>query len=565
MILSFSSILLKRFQSPRLGLWVAALLTATVGCVNLISAVTPSLAARVDWLQEIFPFEVRAGAHIFAAMSGFLLLALATNLLRRKRVAWGLTVALLLISIVSNLIKGLDWEECLLSGILLVQLLLMRPVFSAGSDRPSIAQGVRVLIGAVFFTLAYGTVGFFLLNRHYSMQFSVPSAIAQTLAMFFTLDNAGLEPTTRYGRFFATSIYVIGAATLTTALIMLFRPVLLQTGANAAERERAQKIVQAYGHSSLAHLTLLSDKQYFFSPSGQSVIAYVPKGRGVIALGDPIGPVSDRHETIRSFQVFCERNDWYPGFYQTLPDDLKLYRALGFRAVQIGQEAIVDLHTFTLEGKARKNLRTAMNKLMKAGYKVVFHQPPLSDALLQQLQEISDEWLRMRQGSEKQFSVGWFDKDYLRSCEIAAVENARGDITAFANIVSEYQKNDATVDLMRRRQAVEHGTMDFLFISLFQHFKAQGYDGFNLGLSALSGVGEAPKSPRLERALRYLYSHLNRFYNFQGLHTYKDKFLPRWEPRYLVYPSLTALPEVVVALVRADSGDRLLDYFKPGA
>jgi phosphatidylglycerol lysyltransferase len=33
----------------------------------------------------------------------------------------------------------------------------------------------------------------------------------------------------------------------------------------------------------------------------------------------------------------------------------------------------------------------------------------------------------------------------------------------------------------------------------------------------------------------------------------------------LIYPSLTALPDIVVALVRADSGDRLLDYFKPGA
>lgn len=40
---------------------------------------------------------------------------------------------------------------------------------------------------------------------------------------------------------------------------------------------------------------------------------------------------------------------------------------------------------------------------------------------------------------------------------------------------------------------------------------------------------------------------------------------PCWEPRYLVYPSLTALPDVVVALIRADSGDRLRDYFKPGA
>ena len=106
--------------------------------------------------------------------------------------------------------------------------------------------------------------------------------------------------------------------------------------------------------------------------------------------------------------------------------------------------------------------------------------------------------------------------------------------------------------------------MDFLFVSMFQHFQDEGYDGFNLGLSALSGVGETQESPRLERVLRYLYEHLNQFYNFKGLHAYKEKFRPHWQPRYLVYPSLTALPDVVMALVRADSGDHLLDYFKPG-
>jgi phosphatidylglycerol lysyltransferase len=152
----------------------------------------------------------------------------------------------------------------------------------------------------------------------------------------------------------------------------------------------------------------------------------------------------------------------------------------------------------------------------------------------------------------------------LRDCEIVVVQTAEGQISAFANVIPEYQLNEITIDLMRRRTEVEQGTMDFLFTSMFQHFKERGYDTFNLGLVALSGVGEKPKSPHLERALHYLYNHLNQFYNFQGLHAFKEKFKPRWEPRYFIYPSRTALPEVIVALIRADSGDRLLDYFKPG-
>lgn len=550
-------------RRTRIGLWIASLLTALVGVVNLLSAVTPNLHGRTALLKEFFPFEIRASGHLFAALTGFVLLTLAANLLRRKRVAWLLTIALLIISIISHLVKGLDYEESLLSGVLLIQLLLMRNVFTAQSDRPSIAQGIRVLIGALLFTLAYGTAGFFLMDEHYQVNFSFTEALLQTLAMFFTEDNAGLQPKTRFAQFFANSIYIVGAATVGYALFMLLRPVLLRDTANSNQRKQAGAIVEEYGRSSLARFTLFDDKAYYFSPSGRSVIGYVAKGRGAIALGDPIGAAADRKQVIIGFQQFCDRNDWYPAFYQTLPDDLELYHELGFKVLRIGEEAIVDLHTFSLKGKANQNLRNYKNRLTKAGYQVKFYQPPISEALLRQLRVVSDEWLKSMQGAEKKFSVGWFDDAYLQDCEIATVETADSYITAFANVVPEYQINEITIDLMRHRTNVESGTMDFLFISMFEHFQQRGYDGFNLGLSALSGVGETPDSPRLERAIRYLYEHLNQFYNFKGLHAYKEKFHPRWEPRYLVYPSLVALPEVVVALIRADSGDRLTDYFKP--
>ncbi len=556
--------MLKRIT--QFSVWTAALLTGLVGIVNLVSAVTPSVGERVKWIEEIFPFEVRVSGHLFAALSGFFLLALAANLLRRKRVAWLLIVGLLIVSIVSHLIKGFDYEESFLSGVLLLQLFLMRSVFTAKSDRASISQGVRLLIGALFFTLAYGTAGFFLADlRHYHYDFSLTDAVGQTLAMFFTEDNAGLIPRTRFGRFFVDSIYLVGAVTLTSATIMLLRPVLLRgEPATVVERKRAKEIVEQYGKSSLADLTLLKDKAYYFSPSHRSFIAYVPKGRGAIALGDPIGPIEERQEVIIGFQEFCHQNDWYPAFYQTLPDNLDLYKSLGFHIIQIGEEAIVNLKTFTLQGKAGRNLRTPVNKLTKLGHEVHFYQPPISQELLLELKAISDEWLNMTQGSEKQFSLGWFYNEYLGECEIAVVRTPDGQISAFANFIREYQSNEISIDMMRQRTEVESGTIDFLFISMFQHFKELGYDSFNLGLAALFGVGNKLESPRLEKALKYLAQHLNQFYNFKGIHSFKEKFHPDWQPRYLIYPSTIALPDVIVALIRADSGDRWLDYFKPG-
>ncbi len=553
-----------KIAKNKLGLRIVTLLTALVGILNLLSAVTPGIPSRVAILQEIYPFEVRVGSHIFAAMSGFILLTLASRLWRRKRVAWWLTIGLLIISILSNVLKGLDVEETIPAIILLILLLVLRKQFTALSDRPSIAQGVRVLMGALLFTLAYGTMGFFLMEKQYTTQFDLLQAISQTLAIFFTADNAGLKPTTHFGDFFITSLYIIAASSLTSAVWMLLRPVILKVGGTESERQQARAIIEQYGSSSLAHFCLLPDKNYYFSPSGKTVIAYVPKSRGAISLGDPIGAPEDLKDAIIGYRDFCELNDWYPAFYQTLPLNLDLYKTLGFKTVKIGEEAIVDLHSFTTQGKAGRNLRNALNRFNKLGYNTKFYPPPIADELLDKLKIVSDEWLNHMQGSEKQFSLGWFDYDYLPTCEIATVESQDGDIIAFTNIVPEYQLNEITIDLMRKLERAEHGIMEFLFISLFQHYKELNYDSFNLGLSALSGLKDNPES-RLEKGLDYLYKHLNRFYNFQGLYKFKDKFNPRWEPRYLIYPSLTALPDVVVALVRADSGDRLWDYFKPGA
>jgi phosphatidylglycerol lysyltransferase len=553
-------------KKTQIGIWFTAFLTGIVGIVNLLSAVTPSLKNRIQWIDFLFPIAIRHYGHIFAALSGFFLLTLAMNLLRRKRFAWLLAVILTVISIAANLVKGLDIEESLLSAILLIQLILLRNTFTARSDQPSIAQGTRILIGALLFTLAYGTAGFYLLDTHYHINYSFSAAVGQTLAMFFTEDNAGLTPKTPFGRFFADSIYTIATITFLYAIFTLFRPVILR-GSPSTDREKnhAKDIVEKYGRSSLARFTLFEDKSYFFSPSNQTVIAYVPKGRAAIALGDPIGPTQEIEESLVAFQHFCQKNDWYAAFYQVLPDYLPIYRKLGFQALKIGEEAIIDLKGFSLQGKSNKNLRNIFNRFSKQGYTVKFYDPPITDSLLSLLKSISDEWLKTVQGSEKKFSLGWFNNEYLQDCQIATVETSKGQIIAFANVISEYQTKEITIDLMRFKNNLETGTMDFLILSILNYFQEKGYDSFNFGLSALSGVGENLHANRLEKVLAYLYKHLNQFYNFQGLHSYKAKFHPRWESRYLIYPGNQSLPDVVVALIRADSGDRILDYFKPGS
>jgi phosphatidylglycerol lysyltransferase len=557
-------------EAVRTEVWslrLIAILTAVMGIIDVLSGLTPTLHNRLVLLEQYSPFGVDVGGHLTSVLAGFALLILANGLWRRKRLAWALTLTILIISVPVHLFKGLDYEEAVFATVMAAWLIYLRPHFHARSDPPSIRQGLLILLAALIFTLIYGVLGFYLLDRHFIVNgqlvsFSIWGAVRQTVVMFTQFYNPGLVPATRFARDFVGSIYIVSAVTIGYALIMLIRPVLVWRGASPEERQKAREIIEAYGCSSLARMLLFNDKIYYFSPGG-SIIGYVVEGRIALTLGDPIGPQEDIEKCIISFKDFCDRNDWEATFAQVLPDYLNTYHAIGYRALCIGHEAIVDLDSFSIAGGDKKNIRTGVNKMRKLGYLAEVLQPPHPPDLMDELHQISDEWLTLMHGTEKRFSLGWFDKDYLNSTPIIVIRNSVGDIDAFANIIPEYQASEVAIDLMRHRRQAEKGQMDFLFVSLIEWAKAQGYATFNMGLSGLAGIGENATDPTFERALHYVYEHVNQFYNFKGLHEFKAKFDPTWSPRYLVYPSAASLPAVAIAMMRADSGTDILgNYLK---
>ena len=163
---SLTSPLIK--SRPSIEAWsvrIVALLAALMGVVNLFSAIIPAMHDRLLIIEDVFPMEVLHGTRLAAALAGFALLLLASSLWRRKRTAWLLTILILSGSIVMNLIKGLDYEEASLNALLIILLLLLRPNYHADSDRPSVRQGLIVLVWAFGFTLAYGTLGLDLLDQ----------------------------------------------------------------------------------------------------------------------------------------------------------------------------------------------------------------------------------------------------------------------------------------------------------------------------------------------------------------------------------------------------------------
>lgn len=535
-----------------IGVRSLALLTGAMGVVNVISAVQPALAHRFALLERFLPLTALYGSNLAAGVAGFALILVARGLFRRKRLAYRLTVGALGLSVLAHLAKGLDWEEATLALFLLTALWRLRHWFVARSDGPTVQNGLRVLAMTCAFTLVYGVTGFWLLDRQFSRDFGFWDAIRQTLAMFFEFGASGLEPITPFGAWFADSVYLVAASTFTFSLFALLSHVLLRQRATDTERERAKAIVEAHGRSSLARFLLFPDKLYWFSPGG-SVVGYALVGRNAVALGDPIGPAADIAEAITGFARFCRENDWVTAFYQTLPDHLVAYEEAGFRTLCVGSEAVVDMEGFTLSGRTMKSLRGHVGRLTKAGYTTEVLTAPHPPELLRHLRTISDEWLHGQHSGEKRFSLGWFDDTYLNDGPIIIARNADSEVVAFANIIPEYQRNETTVDLMRQSRTAEPGVMDLLFVALFDWAKSEGFDTFNLGLAPLSGVGQNADDPLVERVLNLVYRRANRFYSYEGLYTYKRKFQPEWEPRYLVYAGTARLAQSFSAVVRANN------------
>lgn len=550
----------KKIGSEARPVHYAAVLVAFVGILNIVSSVTPALADRLHLLRRLLPIEVRHGAYLASALAGIGLLMLARNLWRRKRVAWELAMIFLVLSVASHLIKGFDYEESILSGVMAIWLWFERPHFHAQSDRPLVLYGLRLIPVAALLTLAYGTLGFCLLDRHFHTQYGFWTALRQTAIMFTQFYDPGLEPATRFGRYFGDSIYAVGILLFLNVMVLLFRPVLIRRRALKEELAKATEIVQKYGRSSLARVTLFDDKSYFFSEGG-SVIAYNLKGRVALVLGDPIGPIEDADLCIREFCQICRSNDWDPVFLHTFPDYLEIYRQNGLDILEVGSEAIVDLNEFNLDGKQNKHLRYIINRLTKLGYTAVMHDPPIEEGLLRELHSVSDEWLTLVKGTEIEFIMGSFEYEYIQECPILAIHDPEGSIVCFANIIPEYQINECTIDLMRRRFNVESGVMEFLFLNLIIWSKSKGYDTFNLGLSPFARVGEERQDPAVERFFHFIYKNVNQFYRFQGLFAFKSKFKPAWEPRYMAFPGITNLPYAGIALVRAVTGDALMWKF----
>ncbi|HEX6032292.1 MAG TPA: phosphatidylglycerol lysyltransferase domain-containing protein, partial [Tepidiformaceae bacterium] len=314
------------------------------------------------------------------------------------------------------------------------------------------------------------------------------------------------------------------------------------------EREKVEQILRLHATTALAYFHLLDDKSYFFSSDERAFISYRVIGHTAVALGEPIGEPLSRRKVVEEFAQHCDLNAWAFCFHQVSAEGAEELRDLGLSALKIGEEAVVPLEQFSLSGKSFKHIRNTVNRLEREGYVFQRLPAPIPPATMDDLAALSDAWLQSGGHRERAFTLGAFSASYLQATPVFVVRRPGERIEAFVNVIPSYGSGQGNFDLMRRRPDAPDGVMDLLFVRLMEHFQREGYSGMNLGFAPLANV-EGPGL--VARALRILYSRGNGAFKFEGLHSFKDKWQPNWEPKYLVYRSDLQLPQLALAVARA--------------
>ena len=506
---------------------VLATLTFVAGIVLLFSGATPAETGRLAILGRLFPLEVIEASHFLASVVGVGLLVLSQGLARRLDAAYYLTAVLLVVGSTTSLLKGFDYEEAVLLLAVLALLYRTRTAFYRRAEffdtRFSVAWTLSVL-GAVGASI---WLGFFAFKHvEYSRQ----------LWWQFELHGDA-------SRFLRASVGA-GIVLLLVAFARLMGHARQEaTPPTAADLEDAARTIGAQAQT-FPNLVFLKDKSVLFDDERDAFLMYGIQGRTWAALGDPVGPEDRAGTLIRLFLERCNDFGGIPAFYEVRPTYLHRYADFGLTLVKLGEEAKVDLTSFSLEGGEASKLRQTARRMERGGFTFRIARTDELPAMMPELRAVSDEWLAAKSGAEKGFSLGHFDEEYLRRFPIAVIERDQR-ILAFANIWPGSHGCEVSVDLMRHRNDAPNGLMEGLFVHLMLWGKAEGYKWFVLGMAPLSGFEQSPIASLWNRIGAYVYEHGEPLYNFQGLRGFKEKFKPVWEPRYLAYSGRFQLPRIL--------------------
>jgi lysyl-tRNA synthetase class 2 len=537
-------------RPPRPASWapiVIGVLVMLAGFANIIAAIRPELQTRSGAVNTLLSEGVRGSIHAAALPLGLFLVVTGTYLIRRRHGAWMFALALLVITVPVALLHR-DVDGAVVAFSLAITLAVTGNAFTVRRDPHALRAAVlRVpIIGGIAVVTAVGTI--LAAYRHVTPRLTTSRLVTETVDLM-TFQNGPLTFGT-HAHWVPLGIGLVSVAAIVAAAAPLLRPLRHpRQPAGDSVREHAHGLVSQYGDDSLSFFKLRKDLHYLFTSDRRAFLGYRVRRGVLVVSGDPVGPADAMPEIVGDLFRFAESHGLRVAAIGASATMATIYREAGMRAIYIGDEAIVDTRTFSLEGRPIRKVRQSVTRIERAGYSLsVDRMGDISCDDLAALDRISERW---RAGApERGFSMtvdelGGFGQDESR---VIVARDAEGAPRGFLHLVPCAGRPALSLSLMRRDPDTPNGLVEFMIARGIGELRGQGIDEISLNFVTFGRVLREPRTVA-HRALRRILIHFDRWFQINRLQQFNAKFFPRWVPRYMMVDGWASAPRSAYAVM----------------
>ncbi|SHN21511.1 bifunctional lysylphosphatidylglycerol synthetase/lysine--tRNA ligase LysX [Streptomyces yunnanensis] len=348
-----------------------------------------------------------------------------------------------------------------------------------------------------------------------------------------------------------TVLGLLGALALLNAAAALFRSQRMEAALHGDEEDRIRALLSKYGsQDSLGYFATRRDKAVVFSPSGKAAVTYRVEAGVCLASGDPVGDREAWGPAIDAWLDVAGRYGWQPAVMGASEDGAKAFARAGLGALQLGDEAILHVAQFDLDGRDMRVTRQAVNRVERAGatFRVRRHAE-LTDTEMQEVIHRADAWRDTE--TERGFSMALdrLGDEQDGDCLLAEAFDADGNMIALLSFVP-WGKDGISLDVMRRDRSAPNGVMEFMVAQLCAQAGSIGVRRISLNFAVFRSafeegarIGAGPVLKFWRRLLLFF----SRWWQLEALYRSNSKYLPEWYPRFLCYADAGALARIGMA------------------
>jgi lysyl-tRNA synthetase class 2 len=326
-----------------------------------------------------------------------------------------------------------------------------------------------------------------------------------------------------------------------------------------ADRARVAALVRRPGADTLAPFALRSDKSYLFSADDSAAIGYrVLLGVAVVG-GDPVGDPHGYADVIGRFIALCRRNGWRPAVLGARAELTPLWRAHRLTGLQVGEEAVLDVPSFSLATRRMRNVRQAVGRTHNAGITTrVLRAGEIDPVLFAEMAEVSSRWLG--KARERGFSMvmdGLFDTKNPDAVFVLAFD-PDSRLVGFQRYLpaglgcgpTPAHGAALSLDVMRRERGRFNGLNERMIVELVGYAKERGIGTVSLNFAAFRALLDRGAQRGPVQRVGYRTVHLlDPFIQVESLYLFNAKFRPGYLGRRVAFGSWFALPVVLLALL----------------